>query len=138
MPGTTLSNWVYITNLLLELVEETFRNHPGTEDVTIDGKEHRISQFANNATMFMSFNEEILRRRMDILNKFHTISGLKINLEKTKVIKFKKLRHSRITLCEDMNLIWTNTFTSLGIDYDMNNLDKITAINLKTKLLKIQ
>ena len=56
---------------------------------------------------------------MDILNKFHQISGLKINVDKTKVIKFGKERDSRDILCEDTKLIWTTEITSLGINYDI-------------------
>ena len=81
---------LYLIVLPLELMGETFRNHPDIQGITIGGKEHKISQFADT-TLFMGFNEENLRRCMDILNSFHSISGLiKINVEKTKVMKFGK------------------------------------------------
>ena len=55
---------------------------------------------------------------MDILKEFHLISGLKINVDKTKVVKSGKNRDSSNILCPDLNLIWTDKFTSLGINYD--------------------
>ena len=134
--GDPISPYLFV--LAVKLMGETFRNHPDIQGITIGGKEHRISQFADDTTLFMGFNEENLRRCMDILSNFHSISDLKINVEKTKVIKFGKLRDSRIILCDDKNLIWTNKFTSLGIDYDINDLDKITEIHLELKLLEIQ
>ena len=63
---------------------------------------------------------------MDILNEFYLISGLKINVDKTKVIKFGKDRDSSDVLCPDLNLIWTDKFTSLDIEYDTKDLDNIT------------
>ena len=46
---------------------------------------------------------------MRICMEFHLISGLKMNVDKNKVVKLK---------CPDLNIIWTDEFTSPGIDYD--------------------
>ena len=75
---------------------------------------------------------------MDILEEFHLISGLKINVDKTKVINFRNKGGSSDILCPDLNLIWTNKFTSLGINYDVTNLDNITELNIEPKLLEIE
>ena len=74
---------------------------------------------------------------MDILNEFYLISGLKINEDKTKVIKFGKDRDSSDILCPDLNLIRTYKFTSLGINYKTKDLDNITSLNIEPKLLEI-
>ena len=50
--------------------------------------------------------------------KFQLISGLKVNTEKTKVIKIWNWgvgRDNRTTLCNEMNLEWTQNFDCLGI-----------------------
>ena len=54
------------------------------------------------------------------------------------MIKFGNLGDSRNTLCDDISLIRTNKFTSLGIDYDIMELNTITELNLKPKLLEIK
>ena len=69
---------------------------------------------------------------------FYLISGLKINLEKTKAIKFGVSRDSRMTLCDDLDLIWTQEFTSLGIDYNIKQLSRITGLNLEHKILEMK
>ena len=79
-----------------------------------------------------------IRGCMSILHKFYQISGLKINVEKTKAIKFGVIGDSRMRLCDDMDLIWTHEFTSLGIDYNILDLDQITELNLKPKNLKME
>ena len=102
------------------------------------GREHRIFQFADDTTLFMKYNESNLRECMSILNTFFQISGLKTNVEKTKAIKFGVTGDSRIILCEDLNLIWTHEFTSLGIDYNIQNLNHITELNLESKILEME
>ena len=56
----------------------------------------------------------------------------------TKVIQFGEDRESRNILCKDIKLIWTTEFTSLGINYDILDLNRITELNLKPKLHEIE
>ena len=57
--------------------------------------------------------------------EFEKISGLKINIEKTKIIKIGVWGDSRINFFKGKDLIWTTEFTSLGILF---NIDKMTEI----------
>ena len=134
--GDPISPYLFV--LAVELMGEAFRSHPEMSGTIVHGKEHKISQFADDTTLFMKFTERNLRVCMNILNSFFLISGLKINVEKTKAIKFGVTGDSRMTLCEDLNLIWTQEFTSLGIDYNINALDKITDLNLEFKILEME
>ena len=43
---------------------------------------------------------------MSILNDINLVSGLKINIEKTKAIQFGVTEASKMTICEDLELIW--------------------------------
>ena len=45
---------------------------------------------------------------------------------------------SRVTLCEDLELVWTQEFTSLGIDYNIKQLSRITELNLEEKVLDME
>ena len=86
----------------------------------------------------MEYNEKNLRVCMNILKSFYEISGLKINVEKTKAIKFGVTRDNRMTLCKDMDLIWTSEFISLGINYNVLDLNQITELNLNPKILEME
>ena len=133
--GDPISPYIFV--LAVELLGTAFREHDHIEGYKIRDREHRISQFADDTTLFISYSEMNLRLCMDILEEFHLISGLKINVDKTKVVKFGKNRDSSDVLCQDLNLIWTNKFTSLGINYDVNDLDNITELNIEPKLSEI-
>ena len=43
-----------------------------------------------------------------------------------------------MTICEDLDLIWTHEFTSLGIYYNIKALNKITELNLEQKILEME
>ena len=75
---------------------------------------------------------------MSTLKVYEVISGLRVNTEKTKVIKIGGWRDSRTILCQNMNLEWSQKFTSLGILYDINNFSKITDQNIDGKIKEIQ
>ena len=75
---------------------------------------------------------------MGTLKDFESVSGLKVNTEKTKVIKIGAARDNRINLCTDLNLIWTDKFTSLGITYNINEMEHITEQNLEIKEKEIE
>ena len=58
--------------------------------------------------------------------------------KKNKAIKFGEVGDSRMTLCNDMDLIWTNEFVSLGILYKTLDLNQITELNLRPRILKME
>ena len=70
----------------------------------------------------MQPSETSIRKRRLILNEFSTISGLRINREKTKMIKIGAWRDSRIELRHDLNLIGSKEIMSLGIQYYVMNV----------------
>ena len=124
--------------LAVELLGASIRENTELQGYTVKGKEHRISQFADDTTLFIAYNERNLRLCMEILEEFHLISGLKINVDKTKVMKFGRNRDSSDILYQDLNLIWTNNFISLGISYDVTDLNNITCLNIQPKLMEIK
>ena len=134
--GDPISPYLFV--LAVELLGVSVRAHKDLEGYKIRNVEHRISQFADDTNMFILHSEKNLRLCMDILGEFYLISGLKINVDKTKVVKFGHKRDSSDNICPDLKLIWTEKFSSLGIDYDVSNLTNITDLNIEPKLLEIE
>ena len=102
------------------------------------GKEFKISQYADDTSLYIQPEVESLKECMKCLSDFEYVSGVKINIEKTRVIKIGGWRDSRIILCPELNLIWTNKFESLGIKYDTSEMDHITEINLESRMKEIR
>ena len=114
------------------------RSDKEIEGITLFTQKHLTSLYADDTTLFLSAKEQNIRKCMLILKDFERVSGLKVNKEKTKVVKLGGWRDNGVILCSDLNLDWTQEFTSLGIKYNIKNFNKITDLNIETKIEEIK
>ena len=133
--GDPISPYLFV--LAAEFLAEAIRTNTKIKGITIHNKEHKLSQYADDTTLFLKHEEESIRSCMRTLTEFEWLSGLKVNKEKTKVVQLGGARDGRIKLCADLKLIWTNEFTALGITYNVSNLKNITDLNIEVKLKEI-
>ena len=85
-------------------------------------KEARAEIFADDLSAMVLRTEENFRNFSKILTLFHTVSGLKCNLDKTFVIPVGNF--AKGNMCQDLNLKWMDSFTVLGITID-NRLQEL-------------
>ena len=87
--------------------------------------EQKLDFYADDLTAYLDGSKDSLIGIIEILNDFKDLSGLKINLTKCKAVWIGRNRFSKIKLCEEMKLIWTDNFRLLGIDFDSDlaNMD---------------
>jgi hypothetical protein len=62
--------------------------------ITIGGIEHKLSQYADDATLFLDDDKESLKQAMQVLHWYHKTAGLKINKTKTKLVWIGSTRES--------------------------------------------
>ena len=134
--GDPVSPYLFV--LCAEILAEAIRNNSDIKGITLHKQEHKISLYADDTTLFLKANEENIRICMRILKEFELVSGLKVNKEKTKVVKIGGWGDNRIILCKDLKLDWTQEFTALGITYNINNFNNIANLNIELKILDIQ
>ena len=97
--------------------------------ITIGQKEFKLSQFADDTTVFLDGSCDSLQSALNIIEIFGSFSGLKMNKNKTKVIWIGKRKHSKDKLSVDANLDWgTTQFDLLGLRFSVN-LDEMTTLN---------
>ena len=73
-----------------------------------------------------------------MLNKFQSISGLKINLEKTKLLKLGSAKDIQGTLAPELNLEWTNEPISiLGVQITTKTKE-LVKLNFEPKVKKFK
>ena len=77
----------YLFVLATEFLAEGIRSNVRIKGLRIHKKEHKLSQYADDTTLFLKHNEQNIRNCMRTLKEFEQISGLKVNTEKTKVIE---------------------------------------------------
>ena len=98
----------------------------------IFGKEE-FSQNADDTALLLPAEKNILRECMKVMETFHQICGLKMNIGKIKVIKSFSWRDSMMQFCTDLNLIWINEFVSLWNSYNVLQIEQMTEHNLEMR-----
>ena len=109
------------------------------EGITILNTEHKISQFADDTSLFLK-NIDSITNAIEILRLFGNISGLELNLGKTKAIWLGSWRHKEN---KPLGLNWTNEpvrALEIFISYNEQENDKkkvakkIDNLNIKLDL----
>ena len=135
--GDPISPYLFL--LCAEILGILIRNNKDIKGITIEGVEYKLSQYADDTTIFTDGSPSSLDGIIRILDYFATLSGLKINPSKTKMIwigskKFSKdvFHHSR------WKFEWNNkTFNLLGVEFTIN-LSDMLEINYKYKVEEIK
>ena len=130
--GDPISPYLFI--LCSEYLTLALKNERNLEGIIINRKERKCSQYADDTSIFLKSTENNLKLCLSILNWFYLISGLKINIQKTKVIKLGPIRETDRRFCRENDLEWVSEFVALGIKYDVNNMQNITIMNIEEKI----
>lgn len=69
-----------------EVLGILLRNNKDTKGIIIEGEEYKLSQYADDTTMFSNGSPESLDGILRELDYFADLSGLKINFSKTKLV----------------------------------------------------
>ena len=119
----------YLFLLPAELLSALILQNPQIKGIKIGGFEYKLAQYADDTTLLLDGSQSSLSAALNVLEVFGTLSGLKMNKQKTKLIWLGRKKHSKDKLCDEYNLNWGVTeFTLLGIEYSVN-LELMTHIN---------
>ena len=134
--GDPISPYLFV--ICAEVLSHVIRENPDIKGIKIGDTEIKLSQYADDTTIFLKEDKNSLKCVMDVLRWFNKMSGLAINKDKTKVIKIGGSRDRRIPWEGQFGLKWTHSFEVLGIQYDVFRLNELTEINLDLKIEKIK
>ena len=93
--------------------------------ISIGHQQYKISQFADDTTLFLDGTRSSLEAALNTLEVFGSLSGLVVNKDKTKSIWLGKKKRSLDMYDTRDNLVWgTTEFDLLGIHFsvDLENL----------------
>lgn len=82
--GDPISPYLFL--LCAEILGILIRNNKDIKGITIDGKEYTISQYADDTSLVTNGSPESLNGILIELDMFASISGLRINFTKTKMV----------------------------------------------------
>lgn len=122
--------------IAVEIMANKIRENPNIKgiEIKLDGKTHslKISQLADDTTLFLKSKEEILSA-LNIIEIFGSFSGLKLNKNKTEGIWIGKLKHSKDKI-SNINFV-DKPVKVLGL-YVGNNKKECDKLNWDSKLNK--
>ena len=114
--GDPISPYLFI--ICVEILAIKIRNEKSVKGFKLGNFEQKLDFYADDLTAYLDGSQSSLENMIKILDYFRDLSGLKINLSKCKAVWIGKNRFYNIKFCEDLQLIWTNNFRLLGVDFD--------------------
>ena len=108
---------LYIFVLCAELLSHCIRECGDIKGIEVHGTEIAVLQYADDTTLFLEGSLQAIKRLMSILGWFRKISGLGINVHKTKAVKIGALRDRSLPWEGEYGMEWTEKFTVLGVQF---------------------
>ena len=132
--GDPLSPYLFI--LVAEVLCSLISRSPNVIGFSIGNTVFKLTQFADDTTLILDGSANSLQAALNILEIFGDISGLKINMEKTKLIWIGSEISSTQKLKVSHKLQWgENIFNLLGINFS-NDLNMLPILNYQNAISK--
>ena len=100
--GNPVSPYIFI--LCAEYLSQSIKNNRDIIGLNICGKEKKLTQFADDTSLFLNPSKKVLQKTLQTLSDFEQVSGLKINLSKTKAVWIGSERFRDDGICHDPKL----------------------------------
>lgn len=134
--GDPLSPYLFI--LCAEFLSSVIRQNKKIKGIFVKDTEFKISQFADDTSIFLDGSSESLNTTLYELDRFARISGLKINFDKTQVVWIGFKKYSSETIKTKWKLSWgCQRFKLLGINFNVD-LDKMESENYNAKIEQLE
>jgi hypothetical protein len=76
----------YIFNLTVELPAISIKENVNITGITVNGRENKIGQYADDSFLTLNGSEKTLRESMSTIDKFGVVSCLHLNISKSQAI----------------------------------------------------
>ena len=96
----------YLSLLCAKIMYLLIKNDASIKGIFINKTEYKISQYADDTTLILNGSKESLLAALNVLETFGSMSGLRINTNKTKLIWIGKKRNSRDEIDIGKPLTW--------------------------------
>ena len=112
--GCPLSPYLFI--LCVEILGNAIRNSDQIKGICVLDSECKIRQYADDTTLILDGSEKSMQQSFSLLDSFASISGLRINYEKTEALWIGTMRFQRRKIAAYQNISWpSHKVKALGV-----------------------
>ena len=123
--------------LCAEILAQGIRNNTKIEGIKIGRKEFKIKQYADDTHIFIQYASNLLTELVNTFVEYSNICGLKINFDKTEVMRVGSINNSSCIIESQAMLKWTkDQVEKLGIN--LTEVLEVVQANIYHALEKIQ
>ena len=134
--GCPLSPYLFI--IASEILAIHVRHNDNIKGLIVNGEIHKIKQFADDTIMMILYDEQSLNEIIYTLNRFQTISGLKVNYDKTEILRIGSMRNSQAKFYTQRQVKWTTEpVRCLGTKLSAKR-SEIVENNFESEIKKIE
>ena len=125
--GDPISSNLFI--LCAQMLQVLIAENEAIKGIRINGKEIKLTQFADDTSFILDGTTSLLQATLNTLEIFGTLSGLRMNTEKTQMVWIGKRKHCKEKLNVTKSLVWgKDTFSLLRINFSVD-LDLVVNLN---------
>ena len=117
------------------------RQNVTIKGIQVDGIRKTLSQFANDMWTISEFNKDSYLATLKLFQEFEEFSGLKINYNKTEVLRLGSLRKTDAKFYSGFPLVWSDgpcTVLGVQVSADMSPNSETYHLNVTNILTKIK
>ena len=134
--GDPISPYLYL--ICAEIMSLMFRKNDNIKGIKLKEEETLISLFADDTTIFLDGSENSFHNTVRMLDAFSSMSGLKVNNDKTQIVWIGSSINCGIKYMTDRNFVWDpGTFQNLGITFTVN-INDIVHLNFGDKIDEVK
>ena len=127
--GCSLSPYIFI--ICIEFLTKAIKNHGEIQGLRLGDFTSKIIQFADDTCLTLKYNEKNIRTTFKILQDFEKASGLKLNMDKTEILKLGPISRTDGKLCPEFNICWKNNFVRLLGIFVCNDIVDMYNLNFE-------
>ena len=133
--GDPISPYLYL--VCAEILSIMIRSNEKIKGIKLTNKEILLSLFADDTTLYLDGTEQSFNEAIKTLDLFSTVSGLRMNNDKTQIQWIGSRKNSNVKYMSDRNFIWDpGKFKVLGIYFSVSQ--DIVSINFENKIEEIK
>ena len=129
--GCSLSPYIFI--ICIEFLTKAIKNHGEIQGLKLGDFMSTVIQFADDTCLTLQYNEKNIRTTFRILQDFEKASGLRLNMNKTEILKLGPISRTDGKLCPEFNINWKTDFVRLLGIFLCNDVMDMYKMNFEHK-----